>query len=212
MRTNYILVDFENVQPNGIATPSDIPIKVLVFLGENQTKLPVELAVSLQSLGENAEYIQISGNGKNALDFHIAYWIGRLSEKDPNSYFHIVSKDTGFDPLVKHLRQNKVLAQRVPAISDIKILKPAAISSPAERIATVVDSLGLRETSRPRKRKTLKNSISALFMKALGEAEVEELVSKLEAQGLISFTGAVVSYSLQKENQSSRATPDTDLN
>lgn len=30
---------------------------------------------------ERAEYIRISGNGSNALDFHIAFHIGELSAK-----------------------------------------------------------------------------------------------------------------------------------
>lgn len=201
MKTNYILVDFENVQPKELKAPADIPIKVIVFLGERQTKLPVELAMSLQSLGDSAEYIKITGSGKNALDFHIAFWIGKLSEKDPNSYFHIVSKDTGFDPLVKHLRKTKILAQRVSMFSDIQILKGGNHGSREEKVTSIAQSLKLRGSSRPRKRKTLANTIGSFFMKTLNEAEINALVADLEKRGLISIIDDVVTYNLNEVNQ-----------
>lgn len=53
--------------------------------------VPVEFANELQKLGSDAEYIRISGNGSNALDFHIAFTIGELSKADPNAYFHVVT-------------------------------------------------------------------------------------------------------------------------
>jgi len=53
-RTNYVLVDFENVQPKDIGLLKDGPFSVKVFLGPNQSKIPVALAAALQSLGESA--------------------------------------------------------------------------------------------------------------------------------------------------------------
>lgn len=63
-RTNYVLVDFENVQPPDIALLKDGPFKVKVFLGPNQSKIPVALASALQSLGDNAEYITLDAAGR----------------------------------------------------------------------------------------------------------------------------------------------------
>lgn len=56
MRTNFVLVDFENVQPKDLGLLKDGPFKVKVFLGPNQSKVPVALATMLQPLGCNAEY------------------------------------------------------------------------------------------------------------------------------------------------------------
>jgi len=207
LKTNYILVDFENVQPSEIKVPSDIPLKVFLFVGQNQKNLSIDLASSLQSLGGNAEYIRIEGNGKNALDFHIAFWIGKLSEKDPNSYFHIVSKDKGFDPLIKHLRKKKILSQRVSTISEIQILSGLCSGTLSGRVESIANSLRARGISRPRKRKTLKNTISAFFMKTLSEDEIEEIVSSLEKKAYIKFNEDVVSYNLQSVNQLEVATP-----
>jgi len=111
MRNNYILIDYENVQLTDISEIKEHPFKVLVFIGANQTKLPFEFVSSLQMLGNNAEYIKISGNGSNALDFHIAFYIGQLAERDANAYFYIISKDTGFDPLINHLQRKENINQ-----------------------------------------------------------------------------------------------------
>ena len=41
------------------------------------------------------------------LDFHIAYYLGDLAVKEPDADFYILSKDTGFDPLIEHLEGRK---------------------------------------------------------------------------------------------------------
>ena len=107
MATNYVLIDFENVQPKNLEILYHHSFKVLVFVGANQTKVPFDLASAMQALGESAQYIKISGNGKNALDFHVAFYIGELTAKEPGAYFHIISRDTGFDTLIKHLKSEK---------------------------------------------------------------------------------------------------------
>ncbi|NIA27393.1 MAG: hypothetical protein GWP02_04995, partial [Desulfobulbaceae bacterium] len=102
MATNYVLIDFENVHPKNLELLTKHPFKVFVFVGASQTKVPFDLADSMQFLGNDARYIKISGNGQNALDFHIAYYIGELAGKDADAQFHIISKDKGFDPLIQH--------------------------------------------------------------------------------------------------------------
>jgi hypothetical protein len=76
---------------------------VFVFVGASQTKISYDLAAAMQKPGENGDYVKISGNGKNALDFYLAYYVGELATNDPEVYFHVISKDTGFDHLIKHL-------------------------------------------------------------------------------------------------------------
>jgi hypothetical protein len=44
------------------------------------------------------------GNGRNVLDFHIAWHLGEDVARTPRAYVVIVSRDTGFDWLVKHLK------------------------------------------------------------------------------------------------------------
>ena len=46
MRTNFVLVDFENVQPKDLVLLKDGPFKVKIFLGPNQSKVPASRTVS----------------------------------------------------------------------------------------------------------------------------------------------------------------------
>lgn len=129
MEVNCVLIDFENVQPKNLELLSKHPFKIYVFVGANQTKVSFDLASAMQTLGSNAQYIKISGNGPNALDFHIACYIGELAAHDPKAYFHIISKDKGFDPLVAHLKARKLRVQRSNDLAEIPVLRVASDTS-----------------------------------------------------------------------------------
>lgn len=199
MRTNFVLVDFENVQPKDIGLLKDGPFKVKIFLGPNQAKIPVVLALSLQYLGSNAEYVVLETAGSNALDFHIAYYVGVLSAEDPSAYFHIISKDSGFDPLIKHLKGKKVFAQRSACISDIPFFKPALPVAPNSQIEIVVADLVRRKASKPRTQKTLLSTLHALFKKELSEQQLAQLFASLCNHGIVKIDGAKVPYTLPSE-------------
>lgn len=200
MRTNFVLVDFENIQPRDLGLLKDGPFKVKLFLGPNQAKVPVALASSLQSLGNDAEYVVLETAGNNALDFHIAYYIGVLSAEDPTAYFHIISKDSGFDPLIKHLKGKKVFAQRSNCIADIPYFKPSLPVSADAQIQIIVADLVRRKASKPRKQKTLLSTLHALFKKELSEQQLAQLFASLCSRGIVKVDGAKVSYELPPES------------
>jgi len=66
VRKNYVLIDFENVHPKNLEILKGHDFEVIVFIGAKQTKIALELAIAMQSFGNNAKYIQIEGNGPNA--------------------------------------------------------------------------------------------------------------------------------------------------
>jgi hypothetical protein len=51
------------------------------------------------------------------------------------AYFHIVSKDTGFDPLIQHLKAKKILASRSKDVTEIPIVKAAISKTPIDRLS-----------------------------------------------------------------------------
>ena len=85
MATKYVLVDFENVQLKNVGDLNGSALKIKVFLGASQVKVPLDIARALQAFGRDVDYIQIDGNGSNALDFHIAFYIGRLAAQAPDA-------------------------------------------------------------------------------------------------------------------------------
>ena len=196
MATNYVLIDFENVQPKNLELLTTHPFKVFVFVGASQTKVPFDLADSMQLLGNDAKYIKISGNGQNALDFHIAYYVGELAAKDPGAHFHIISKDKGFDQLIAHLKSRKISIQREKDLVEIPLLRVSNTTSSDEKIAAIVKNLGGRGQSRPRKVRTLENTINTLFTKKLDKAELSSLIKELEKRKMIVVNQSNVSYKL----------------
>ena len=197
MKAKYLLIDFENVQPRSLDVLNGNSFKVKLFVGASQTKVALDLASALQGLGKDAEYVQISGNGRNALDFHIAYTLGELAAQQVEADFYVVSKDTGFDPLMKYMTGKGIRVQRIRDIADMPVPGGPKGKSLEERVEVIVGNLKSRGSGRPRKVRTLKNTINALFGKALPQSEILELVGVLEREGYIAVEGESVSYHLQ---------------
>ncbi|MEL1264516.1 PIN domain-containing protein [Pseudoxanthomonas putridarboris] len=196
MRTNYVLIDYENVQPKNLVLLEAEHFRVKVFIGASLAKLPIDLVTAMQSLGNRAEYVRISGNGPNALDFHIAYYIGRISAADPESFFHIISKDTGFDPLIAHLKDRGVYSKRSASIDAIPILRALTESPRDEQVDGVIDKLRGMPKSRPQKDKTLRTMISAWFGKKLDDVALDRIIGELSRRGVIALDQGKVRYTL----------------
>ena len=196
MKIHYLLIDYENVQPDSLPAIEAESLRIIVFVGANQSKVTFDAAAALQRMGNRAQYIKIAGNGPNALDFHIAFYIGQLAAQDAEACFYIISKDTGFDPLILHLKSRKMHVARYRDITDIPLFKAASPQSSGDRLAVIVANLRQRGTSRPRTVKTLESTISALFQKRLSAVEIATLLKELQARGLIVITDSKVSYAL----------------
>lgn len=202
MTTNYVLIDLENTQPENLELLADRPFKVLVFLGGNQAKISSRFAVARQNLGKEGQYIEMSGNGPNALDFHIAYYLGKFAANHPKSCFYIVSKDKGFDPLIRHLsgkNHGKIKVRRITCLKALPGLAPNKIPIKSDegcRLQTIVENLIQRGASKPRTIKTLRNTIHTLFAKQLSESELQKLMNELVARKIVHIEGQKVAYSI----------------
>ncbi len=195
MKTNYVLIDYENLQPDHVEALLAEHFKVMVFMGVNQKKVPVDLALSIHRLGtERAEYIKVAGGGRDALDCHIAYHIGRLAERDPTAFFHVISKDTGFDALIKHLKERKVFAARHEKIEDIPLVKIAKTKTPADRARWVEEKLRRPKVTRPSTVKALSSFVAAVFHKQLEDQDVQQVVQALSRSGFLKIADGKVSY------------------
>ena len=69
--------------------------------------------------------MKIEGSGRNALDFHIAFQLGRILETEPETGCYVLSGDKGFDPLITHLTKNSLLqCRRIQSLAEL--VTPAA--------------------------------------------------------------------------------------
>jgi len=217
MATNYVLVDFENVQPDSLAALANGPFRVKVFVGAAQAKgrISFELSHSMQLLGANAEYVKIARTGKNAVDMHIAYYIGRLLEKEPGAAIHIVSKDSDFDPLIEYLHAKGSSCKRVKTIAEVPKhvaqrpapAKPAAKHTPhvpsprrphAEKLAPIIKHLHSL-SGKPATSKKLTQTIASYFKQhggTLPDKTVALIIDELIRLKYVSQDGTKVSYHL----------------
>lgn len=188
MNTKYVLIDHENVQPKDLALLNGEPLRVIVFLGANQARLSTELAMALQSLGDKGQYVRINANGRNALDFHIAFYLGELAAKEPSASFQVISKDGGYDPLLQHLQARNIHAKRSATLTSL--LLPPADDTVADAIA-YLEGAG---TARPRRTTTLGNAINNRHGKKLQPAEIDRVIAELVRRRVISVTDGKVTY------------------
>ena len=182
---DYILVDLENTQPKNLELLGNHPFKTLVFVGETQSKLSFDIVEAMQHLGDRGEYIKISRSGKNALDFHIAYYIGRLSVESPLSSFHIISKDQGFAPLIEHLKTKKIKASLHKDIAEIPALQMSSAISDEEKMEAILARLAGLGSARPRKDTTLRSSMKSWFSDELDEITIDKIITDLSKDGRV---------------------------
>jgi len=192
LNRELLLVDFENVQQVDLSHIG-AATRVVIFLGGNQKSVPIELVTAAQSLGERVEWMKIEGNGNNSLDFHIACYLGRMLEKQPGSVCVVLSKDKGFDPLVKYLNRSGLKCRRINSMLEQDPGPTAAVNPQYKRVLEVLSKS--EKKSLPRKRKTLAQHISSIFQKKLSDVEVEKVIDLLFLNKQISEENGAITYS-----------------
>jgi hypothetical protein len=194
-KTKLLLVDYENVQQVELAGLDD-SFQVIIFVGADQKSVPFDLVTKAQKLGNRVEWQKITGNGSNALDFFIACQLGRELEKSPRPECTVLSKDKGFDPLLRYLNDNGLKCKRINSLAEIHHKAAAATPTPEEpKLRRVIEVLGKSEKrARPRKRKTLSQCISAMFQKKIHQQEVDRIINVMLANGLISEANNAITY------------------
>ncbi|MCC7484391.1 MAG: hypothetical protein IT529_05335 [Burkholderiales bacterium] len=206
MRTNYVLIDFENVHVTSLALLGDACFRVHLFLGPNHTRVPSELVLAMHELRERANYVRLRSSGRNALDFHIAYYLGALAAADPGGFFHVISRDAGFDPLIQHLKEKGVFSARSDSIEAMPCFQAQARraapgsedeanGSLAKLVKLVLDDLVKRKAAKPRRVATLRSTVLARMGKD-SAGSLDAVLNALVREGYVTVDGGKISYDL----------------
>ena len=191
MTSKLLLVDYENVQQLDFGLLGDA-YHVIVFVGASQKNVPIDLVVSAQTLGNRVEWRRVEGNGKNALDFFIACELGSVRERTPGAHCTVLSKDQGFDPLLRHLNKSGLNCKRINSMLE---LGSKAASKTEPDYARVVEWLGkMVKNARPRTRMTLSKHISTMFQNKLSAGDLNRIIDLLFANKMISETNNRLTY------------------
>jgi hypothetical protein len=201
-----LLVDYENIGKIDLgAIPAGVG--VLFFFGASQKSVPKEFLKAALKLGERFVPVDIEGQGKNALDFHVAYYLGEYLTRSPELDCAILSRDKGFDVLVRHLVGRGFSVRHVGTVAEC-FPPPKTAERPAARRATrtrtpAADAplaralkrlAGLASSKRPHRRRGLVAELHSHLAKKLTESEVEALVDQLAAAGKLTDTDGRISY------------------
>ena len=213
MADSVLLVDYENI---GKVDLGAIPagVRVPFFFGASQRSVPTDFLKAALKLGERFVPIDIEGQGKNALDFHIAFYLGEYLARSPETPCVILSKDKGFDPLIKHLVRRGFAVRRANSITEglgsralpaaaprgAGAARPAAtrLAAHGDGGALVAEArqllAGTQKIRRPRKRRGLIAVLHSHFSKKVPESELQGLVDKLIARGELSESNGAITY------------------
>ena len=109
----------------------------------------------------------------------------RDAAKEPEAHLYILSKDTGFDSLLKHLKSKNVSAHRIKSVADLPLVKVSASKPVPDRVSVVIANLEQSSASRPRTLKTLGSTINGWFQKSLSDKEVSAIIAELTKRGIV---------------------------
>ena len=96
----HVMVDLQNVRPPVTHLEAVAPgfAKAWVFHGDHEEKLSREFA----AIGDRVTLVPISRPGKNALDFHLSFYLGYVAAKHPDAHLVVVANDKGYEPMIEH--------------------------------------------------------------------------------------------------------------
>jgi hypothetical protein len=140
MEELHALVDYENVQP-GLEELSKLApgfTDVWLFHGPHQDGQARQLAMA----HDRVTLVPRSGKGKNALDFHLSFYLGYVAARHPDAHLVVVANDKGYDPMLLHatslgfiVKRVAFEAERVPAVKKVAPAKAAASAKKAAQTA-----------------------------------------------------------------------------
>jgi hypothetical protein len=200
---NHVFVDFENVHKVDLTVIGRKAVSFTLLVGARQTRLDAALVEKLFEHAISVQLVRLASSGNNALDFTLAYYVGRAVAADPTGHFYIISKDTGFDPLIEHLRSRHISAWRhgsfealpfvgharvasTPATARKTKLQPQPKSAPAtlgERETRVLEHFRKPSATRPRTEKTLVRFLVGYFGRKITETDALNMVEALGQAG-----------------------------
>ncbi len=219
----HLLIDFENIQPNNLDNLLHPDLNILIFFGANQKKMDIHLSESLCNLQNKVKkihFIYVKQVGKNALDFCLAYYIGRITLEDKNADITILSKDTDYDSLISQVRhENTAKSIRRKAALDTKGAAPALLQAPnplpAHAFKTILAALVSYPTKLPTEQDKLIKVLKSLVKKKLNIKDQElckkttkNIFERLLQQGFIQQSSNQIRLFLGKQDFEKRLVAD----
>ncbi len=196
MPSVLVIVDFENVQNiKSLSSLSDLEIKILI--GKSQNRIPLETVQVLQKFGSLLEWIKVPGQGKNALDFFVAYFLGKYIQENKYIEYKIISKDTGYDPLIEYLKDGNIKIERLTSVEQLKgnnDFNSQVNSADFDLVVEKIKKIDIK--ARPKKRASLISHLATALKNKKTKGEIAEIIEVffekkilIESNGQLKYVG-----------------------
>jgi hypothetical protein len=193
--STILFIDYENVTQVRLSSLQRPNLKIFIFVGCAQVKIPFELVREAHQLGAAVEWIGVEETGPNALDFHIAFYLGQVSLQSPTSSYVILSRDRGFDPLIQHLGKLGISCRRIDSLELLSGRADLTHSQDFLSDIAVAKLSAVIPKSRPKKRATLYTYLRSILSKYQpSEPEVKQLLDTWFATGKIVESKEKINY------------------
>lgn len=131
---NHVFMDFENVHQVDLTLIGAKSVSFTLMVGPLQPKLDSALVEKLMEHSASVRLVKLKKKEDNALDFALSYYLGRAVLADPTAYYHIISKDGGYDPLIEHLRCRHINVLRHKSCAELTFTWPGKKAVVSEAI------------------------------------------------------------------------------
>lgn len=132
----HVLVDWENVQPKDQDIQTLVPPVTDVWLFHGPSQKNVSAGQAL--FGQRATLVPIARAGKNALDFHLSFYMGYIASRSPQANFVVISNDKGYLPMLEHAQSLGFSARQIGFSKTKGVAKKAAAKKIGVKTATKV--------------------------------------------------------------------------
>lgn len=202
---NHVFVDCENVKKFDPGILGGRTMRFHLFFGPQQKRLDIDVVQKLVEHATTVELIRSMKSGSNALDFVLAYHLGREVLAEPEGYFHIIAKDTGYGALVELLQSRNVKIRQHPDLESFARVLNAkhdlpvapqvnAVTKPIKKqpsrelspiAAKILEILQKSEKSRPKKHKALLSLVGTHCGKDQPAELAKSIVEELQKAGIL---------------------------
>lgn len=91
-----------------------------IFYTEKSPAIPIECIERMMEKQESIKFIKCY-TGANALDFQLVTQLGYMLATMPEDHYHIVSRDTGYDAVVKFWGERGIAVERVSQLQSTPV-------------------------------------------------------------------------------------------
>jgi hypothetical protein len=208
MFKTIIFIDFENLQKID-TNKIDSKTKIIVMVGLDQEKKAIEFTTEIIQNISSIELIKVNGRGKNAMDFSIAFYIGKYFTDIKDSKIIISSKDTGYDPLIKHLSGYGMCIEKMNVDNIVETveskIKEAKMSTKKQNNKKNTDENNMiisylqkqtksQKSKRPLKLVTLENYLYTHFAQKISKEKIIKSINFMKENKYISILNNKIKY------------------